>query len=117
MKLLNIAAIITLITVVDHSSSSSVLATTTTTTSEYEPEQEEDGAGVVVPLVPTLLRGAKKAVYQFLSDGDGDGDSEELSCVANGAVCYDGDNCCDNWMGTHYVCGCHYPLPVCVPDN
>ena len=41
MKLLNIATIIALSTVVDHSSSQ-VLATTTLKTSEYELEQEED---------------------------------------------------------------------------
>ena len=65
---LNIAALITLIAVVDHSPYP-VLATATKT-SGYETEtiskQEDDDAVSVLP----LLRGVKKAVYQFLSDSD-----------------------------------------------
>ena len=96
MKLLNIVTLIALSTVVDHSSSRVVA---TTKTSEYETEYEyetipkqEDDAVVVAHLLPTLLRGANKAVYQFLSDGD----SEELSCVSSGGVChpYTYDDCC-----------------------
>ena len=166
MKLLNIATIIALSTVVDHSSSQ-VLATTTLKTSEYELEQEEDeddattlgilatakktfeyeteyeyetipkqeeededdaslgilatatktseyetipkqedDAVVVAPLLPTLLRGAKKAVYQFLSDGDGD--NEELSCQPYMAVCAAYVQCCDGY----YCCGL---TSVCMP--
>ena len=96
MKLPNIVTLIALLTVVDHSSSSrAVLATTKT--SEYEtkyetiPKQEQEGDVVVVaPLLPTLLRGAKKAVYQFLSDGD----SEELSCGQLYDSCESKADCC-----------------------
>ena len=121
MKLLNIATIIALSTVVDHSSSQ-VLATTTLKTSEYELEQEEDEDDaslgilatatktseyetipkqeddeVVVPLLPTLLRGAKKAVNQFLSV-DGDGDNEELvECMNFGGNCNTHSDCCSNY--------------------
>ena len=90
MKLINIATLIALLNVVDHSSSSSVLATTKTSEYETIPKQEDD-AVVVAPLLPTLLRGAKKAVYQFLSDGD----SEELSCSQEEEQCESIDDCCD----------------------
>ena len=96
---LNIATLIALLTVVDHSSSSrAVLATTKT--SEYEtkyetiPKQEQEGDVVVVaPLLPTLLRGAKKAVYQFLSDGD----SEEPSCGQLYDSCGSKADCCGDY--------------------
>jgi len=97
MKVLNIATLLALLNVVDHSSSSSVLATTTKTSDEYEtqyetiPKQLEDDVVVVAPL-PTLLRGAKKAVYQFLSDGVSD--SEELSCSDIGQECNNDEDCC-----------------------
>ena len=89
---LNIATLITLIAVVDHSPYR-VLATAKT--SEYETEtisKQEDDAVSVLP----LLRGVKKAVYQFLSDSD----SEELSCVQEGQACVRHDdgtnNCCED---------------------
>ena len=125
MKFINIATLITLLNVVDHSSSH-VLATTTKTseyyeteyetipkqededdaslalgtlatatkTSEYEtiPKQEDDE--VVVPLLPTLLRGANKAMNQFLSV-DGDGDNEELTeCRKTYDDCNTHSDCC-----------------------
>ena len=110
MKLLNIATLIALLTVVDHSSSH-VLATTTTTTktSEYETLEQEDDAGVVVPL-PSLLRAGakKKEVYQFLSDGNGDGDSSSR-CGMTYDLCdpNDPDNagCCSGWhCGIGHTC-------------
>ena len=117
MKLLNIATLIVLLTVVDHSSSH-VLATTMT--SEYKtghetkyetipiPKQEGEGDTIAIaPLQPTLLRGAKKAVYQFLSDGD----SEELSCVSSGEVCRTNSDCCSN------VCGFDLQIHVMVCFN
>ena len=98
-------ALIALLAVVDHSSSRAVLATTKTSEykTEYEttPKQEQEGdVAVVAPLLPTLLRGAKKAVYQFLSDGD----SEELSCVNVGDYCNEQADCCEGvcrpqWWG------------------
>ena len=103
MKLLNIATLIVLLTVVDHSSSH-VLATTMT--SEYKtghetkyetipiPKQEGEGDTIAIaPLQPTLLRGAKKAVYQFLSDGD----SEELSCGQLYDSCGSKADCCGDY--------------------
>ena len=165
MKLLNIATIIALSTVVDHSLSSSVLATTTLKTSEYELEQEEDeddatalgilatakktseyeteyeyetipkqeededdaslgilatatktseyetipkqedDAVVVAPLLPTLLRGAKKAVYQFLSDGDGDNEElAEYACFGDNAYCCADSQCCSNHCNAWQQC-------------
>ena len=110
MKLLKIATLIALLTVVDHSSSR-VLATTTTTTktSEYETLEQEDDAGVVVPL-PSLLRAGakKKEVYQFLSDGNGDGDSSSR-CGMTYDLCdpNDPDNagCCSGWhCGIGHTC-------------
>ena len=91
-------ALIALLAVVDHSSSRAVLATTKTSEykTEYEttPKQEqEDDAVVVAPLLPTLLRGAKKAVYQFLSDGD----SEELSCGQLYDSCGSKADCCGDY--------------------
>ena len=84
----------------DDDASLGILATATKTP-EYEtiPKQEDD-AVVVAPLLPTLLRGAKKAVYQFLSDGD----SEELSCVNVGDYCNEQADCCEGvcrpqWWG------------------
>ena len=120
---LNIATLIALLTVVDHSSSR-VLATTKT--SEYEteyettPKQEQEGDVVVVaPLLPTLLlRGAKKAVYQFLSDGD----SEELSCGNLDDDCESNDDCCGDNICTSYN-QCEEPVPCvnlgysCDPDT
>ena len=124
MKLPNIVTLIALLTVVDHSSSSrAVLATTKT--SEYEtkyetiPKQEQEGDVVVVaPLLPTLLRGAKKAVYQFLSDGD----SEELSCGNLDDDCQNDDDCCGDNICTSYN-QCEEPVPCvnlgysCDPDT
>ena len=107
---LNIATLITLIAVVDHSPYR-VLATAKT--SEYETEtisKQEDDAVSVLP----LLRGVKKAVYQFLSDSD----SEELSCVEQGQACqHCDDECCCGYLtcvGTFINskcdCGCYERL-------
>ena len=87
---LNIATLITLIAVVDHSPYR-VLATAKT--SDYETEtisKQEDDAVSVLP----LLRGVKKAVYQFLSDSD----SEELSCYSEGHHCHSSDQCCGDMI-------------------
>ena len=124
MKLLNIVTLIALSTVVDHSSSR-VVATTTTKTSEYAteyetiPKQEQEGDVVVVaPLLPTLLRGAKKAVYQFLSDGD----SEELYCADEDDDCESNDDCCGDYVCTSYN-QCEESVPCvnlgdsCYPDT
>ena len=97
---LNIATLIALLTVVDHSSSH-VLATTKTSEYETTPKQEQEGDVVVVaPLLPTLLRGAKKAVYQFLSDGD----SEELSCGDLDDDCESNDDCCGDNVCFDLMC-------------
>ena len=86
MKFLHIAAyLLALLTDVDHSSPVGIA--TATKTNKYETKyetiskQEDDDAGVADAPLPTLLRGATKAVYQFLSDGDGD--REELACSSN----------------------------------
>ena len=97
---LNIATLITLIAVVDHSPYR-VLATAKT--SEYETEtisKQEDDAVSVLP----LLRGVKKAVYQFLSDSD----SEELSCGPEGQACIHAGNCCGDLLciGEPLQCAC-----------
>lgn len=103
MKLLNIATLIALLTVVDHTSSRVVAATKT---SEYETLEQEDE--VVVPL-PSLLRGAKKKeVYQFLSDGNGDGDSSSR-CGMTYDLCDphypDNAGCCSGWhCGIGHTC-------------
>ena len=109
---LNIATLITL-AVVDHSPYR-VLATAKT--SEYETEtisKQEDDAVSVLP----LLRGVKKAVYQFLSDSD----SEELSCGESGQACVlyanGADSCCGRMMctGTHPTsCSCVKEGDACM---
>ena len=81
----------------DDAASLGILATATKTP-EYEtiPKQEDD-AVVVAPLLPTLLRGAKKAVYQFLSDGDGDNEElAEYACFGDNAYCCADSQCCSN---------------------
>ena len=92
---LNIAALITLIAVVDHSPYP-VLATATKT-SGYETEtisKQEDDAVSVLP----LLRGVKKALYQFLSDSD----SDLLSCYPEGHACHSNGDCCDYMLCVGY---------------
>ena len=91
---LNIATLITLIAVVDHSPYR-VLATAKT--SETISKQEDDAVSVL-----PLLRGVKNAVYQFLSDSD----SEELSCVQENHVCQNDDDCCEDML-----CFAIYPRP------
>ena len=109
---LNIATLITLIAVVDHSPYR-VLATAKT--SEYETEtisKQEDDAVSVLP----LLRGVKKAVYQFLSDSD----SEELSCLQEGQACQDHGHCCGYGICCDSVCWCANDdrhLGLCKCDN
>ena len=103
-------ALIALLAVVDHSSSRAVLATTKTSEykTEYEttPKQEQEGdVAVVAPLLPTLLRGAKKAVYQFLSDGDGDNEElAEYACFGDNAYCCADSQCCSNHCNAWQQC-------------
>ena len=94
---LNIATLLALLNVVDHSPYR-VLATAKTSESEYETEtisKQEDDAVSVLP----LLRGVKKAVYQFLSDSD----SEELSCYPEYHACQNDDDCCGDMTCKGYV--------------
>ena len=109
---LNIATLITLIAVVDHSPYR-VLATAKT--SEYETEtisKQEDDAVSVLP----LLRGVKKAVNQFLSDSD----SEELSCLQEDQACLHHGDCCGYGICEDGHCWCannDRDLGLCKCDN
>ena len=84
----------------DDDASLGILATATKT-SEYEtiPKQEDD-AVVVAPLLPTLLRGANKAVNQFLSDGAG----AEYHCFYDNAYCCADSQCCSNHCNAWQQC-------------